>query len=297
MTEPLISIAVCTYNGEKYIREQLDSIIQQTYKTIEVVIVDDGSKDNTFNIVSSYAAIDARIKCFRNETNLGFNKNFEKAIALCSADYIAISDQDDVWLPDKLQKLYDHIGDNWLVFSNSTYIGNDKPRNLLSKFKLPDNYKGGLIYNYVTGHTVLINRELLKHAFPFPEKGYYDWWLGFVARYHNKITYLAEVLTLYRIHSESVVQKSLDAGDVKAVEYQTTNRMLNAFSNYKNLKTADKVFINNLKDVYLLKGTGSGSLPLMKMVYKYYNELFPNRPAWKSLTKLIFAFRFSRKMK
>src|ERR1700744_3577317 len=99
MEEPLISVALCTYNGEKYIKEQLDSIINQTYTCIEVIIVDDGSTDSTYDIISDYALRDNRIKCFKNETNLGFNKNFEKAVSLTSGEYIAISDQDDIWLP------------------------------------------------------------------------------------------------------------------------------------------------------------------------------------------------------
>src|ERR1700761_1761213 len=190
MQQPLISVALCTYNGEKYIAEQLDSIISQTYKNLEIVVVDDCSIDRTFEIVSAYASRDSRIKCFKNVVNLGFNKNFEKAVTLTTGDYIAISDQDDIWLPEKLQLLSEHVGDNWLIFSNSDFINNTDGYKLVNDFKLPSDYKGILLFNYVTGHTTLISREFLKSVLPFPDDGYYDWWMGFVASYHHKIAFL-----------------------------------------------------------------------------------------------------------
>ncbi len=294
MNEPLISVALCTYNGEKYIREQLQSIIGQSYKNLEIIIVDDVSTDKTFDIVSACSKSDSRIKCYKNEVNLGFNKNFEKAITLTSGNYIAISDQDDVWLPNKLQSLLDHIKDNWLIFSNSSYTGNDKQGRLLKYLKLPVTYRGLLFRNYVTGHTTLLHREFLSFVLPFPQEGYYDWWMGFVAAYHHKITFYDDMLTYYRVHNESVIKRRLDLSKAELVEYENITVMLNSFAGYKNLKPADKIFINQIKDAYQLKGSGSRSVPLMKLVYKYYHELFPNRKPWKSLTKLIFAFKFSK---
>src|SRR5690349_6792955 len=96
-TPPLVSVVLCTYNGEKYIAEQLDSVCSQTYRNLEIIVCDDASADNTLSLLNSYAAKDHRIKLFRNEKNIGYNKNFEKAIGLAGADWIAISDQDDLW--------------------------------------------------------------------------------------------------------------------------------------------------------------------------------------------------------
>lgn len=294
MNEPLISVALCTYNGEKYIKEQLDSIVGQSYKKLEIIIVDDVSTDRTFEIVSAFSESDSRIKCYKNDVNLGFNKNFEKAITLTTGEYIAISDQDDVWLPDKLQLLLDHIKSNWLIFSNSGYMGNRNKGKLLKNFKLPVDYKWILLRNFITGHTALLHRELLSLALPFPQKGYYDWWLGFVAAYHHKITFLDEVLTYYRVHDESVIKKQQHLKKAELVEYENITVMLDAFAGYKNLRPADKVFINQLKNAYQLKGSKSRSVPLMKIVYKYYHELFPIRKTWKSLAKVIFAFKYSK---
>lgn len=294
MQEPLISVSLCTYNGAKYIREQLESIINQSYKNLEIIIVDDCSSDNTFDIISAYALQDKRIKCFRNDFNLGFNKNFEKGINLTTADYIALSDQDDIWLPDKISLLMANIKNNWLVFSNSSYIGDTNRNRLLKNFKLPADYKGILLRNHVTGHTSLLHRDFLNVALPFPETGYYDWWMGFVASYHNKIDFFDQALTLYRVHSASVIQRGLESGKVKLQEYENTLAMLNAFAQYKNLKPEDKLFIAQLKDAYQLRKTETRSASLMKIVVKHYRKLFPNRPAWKVLKKVSFARKFSK---
>lgn len=294
MQEPLISVALCTYNGEKFLSEQMDSILTQTYKNLEIIIVDDCSVDKTINIISVYAEKDKRIKLFRNEANLGFNKNFEKALSLTSGDYIAISDQDDIWLPQKLQQLLDNIKNNWLIFSNSNYLGDSKQDRLLKNFKLPSNYKGILLRNHVTGHTSLLHRDFLNYIFPFPQDGYYDWWMGFIASYHNKIAFLDEALTLYRVHSNSVVQSRLNAGNIKRQEFENTLKMLKAFSGYKNLRSEDRIFLIQLKDAYQLRGSETESAPLEKIIAGNYLELFPNRKPWKVLTKHIFARKFSR---
>ena len=94
---------MATYNGEAFIREQMDSILAQSYKNIEVVACDDCSTDGTYEILQEYARKDGRVKCFQNAANLGFKKNFERAITLCSGEFIALSDQDDVWLKEKLE--------------------------------------------------------------------------------------------------------------------------------------------------------------------------------------------------
>ena len=105
-----VSIALATYNGEKYLREQLDSILSQSIQDFELVACDDCSTDSTLKILNEYAEKDFRVKVFTNEKNLGFKKNFEKAIFLCSGDYIALSDQDDIWTENHLQVLLENIG-------------------------------------------------------------------------------------------------------------------------------------------------------------------------------------------
>ena len=101
----MISLVIPTYNGEKYLREQLDSIYRQTLVPDEVIAVDDRSKDGTVDILKEYADRYG-LKYFVNEQNLGYNKNFAKGISLASGDYICLCDQDDVWMPEKVETLH-----------------------------------------------------------------------------------------------------------------------------------------------------------------------------------------------
>jgi glycosyltransferase involved in cell wall biosynthesis len=121
MLKKSVSVVMCTYNGERYLREQLDSIISQTYPVSEIIVQDDCSTDETLVILSEY---DPYIKLFKNKENKGYNENFRSALYKASGDLIAISDQDDLWAKDKIEKLVTNIGDNFLIFSKSIPFNN-----------------------------------------------------------------------------------------------------------------------------------------------------------------------------
>ena len=99
-----VSVVMCTYNGAKYLREQLDSIISQTYPIYELIVQDDCSTDETVAIIKEYMEKYSFIKLYVNEHNLGFNLNFKSVCMKATGDFVALSDQDDVWFPDKIQK-------------------------------------------------------------------------------------------------------------------------------------------------------------------------------------------------
>jgi glycosyltransferase involved in cell wall biosynthesis len=111
----LISIALCTYNGEKYLIEQLDTLVNQTYPKLEIIVVDDCSSDKTITILNDYLSKFPFIKLYQNEQNLGYIKNFEKAISLCNGELIALADQDDVWDLNKLTIMAEAINENMLL--------------------------------------------------------------------------------------------------------------------------------------------------------------------------------------
>ncbi len=299
--EPLVSIALCTYNGAKFIRKQLDSILDQTHKNLEIVLVDDCSTDDTCEIISEYAKIDERIRCYKNEVNQGYNKNFEKAISLTTGDYVAISDQDDIWLPHKITSLLNCIGDKWLIFSNSYYIDEEDKKikdgkALVMGLELTSsNYKSLLLTNYVTGHTTLFKREFINYFLPFPEKGFYDWWMGFVALYHQKILFLNQPLTKYRIHEDSVIQKRNNSGLEKRKVIETIDQTLSIFAEYKQLKSEDAALIANIRDAYRLNFSKKNSWPLISIILKNYKELFYDHKARKGLSLLNFAVKYARK--
>ncbi len=207
---PLISIAMTTYNGERFLKEQLDSIFAQTYPNIELIVCDDCSQDNTLTILKEYAKKHSNMKVYQNEESLLCVKNFEKAIRLCSADYIALADQDDIWEANKLTVLMSEIGHYSLVFSDAVLIDD-------VGYKFHDShvrYSGRatkskslefLIFNNIAqGCATLFKREILAEAIPFGHEDIgQDWHLTVAAIYKNGIKYVDLPLIRYRQHSQN----------------------------------------------------------------------------------------------
>jgi glycosyltransferase involved in cell wall biosynthesis len=299
--EPLVSIALCTYNGEKHLEKQLDSLLTQTYSNLEVVIVDDCSTDNTYSIASSYAEKDSRIKCFKNAANLGFNKNFERAISLTTGEYIAISDQDDIWLPHKIESLLSNIESKWLIFSNSSFINDDNETlegKMLYGFNPTEhNYKCMLLANFVTGHTVLFKKDFINYFLPFPQNGFYDWWIGLIALYHEEIVFFDEILTKHRLHNHSVMQERLRSGGEELEEVRTIDQVISAFSEYKHLKNDDRLFVTSLRDAYKADLYKQNIIPLIKTILKHYNHLFCYHKKRTGFSLLNFALKYASKVK
>lgn len=205
----LISVALLTYNGERYLREMLDSIYAQTYGNFEVVASDDCSTDGTAKILEEYEKC-YNLRYFSNPHNLGFVRNMERALSLCQGSYIALADYDDVWLPQHLETLYRHIGNNLLVHSDAIVI--DGNNNILSPSathcmgKLVEmNFVDYFITNNVTAPTCLFRAKLLEHAMPIPLTARFpDWWFALNAAKYGRIGYVNKPLTKYRIHGQNM---------------------------------------------------------------------------------------------
>lgn len=252
---PLISIAMATHNGEKYLKEQLDSIYAQTYKNIEVIVTDDCSADRTVEVLEQYSKSHG-LQYFVNEENMGYVKNFEKAISLCTGEFIALCDQDDVWRPDKLEKLYKNIGSNLLIHSDAKLI--DEDGNIFSESytnkahkKFRKNTYEYFFSNDVTGCTTLFKKELLAFALPFPEGMLaHDWWLAICASKEGSIKYFNEPLISYRQHTSN----QIGAADVSKIyphtlrvrAYQKTLLFLQSLYNAKNWNDKEKKAIEDL---------------------------------------------------
>ena len=208
MTAPLVSIALCTYNGEKFVAQLLDTLESQTYPNIEIIAVDDCSTDNTFAILSGYASRNARITLHQNKKNLGFTANFENALTYCKGELIAFCDQDDLWHPEKIALQVNALGNNLLIYHDSEFI-NEQNESLEKKmsdvlnFYRGDDPKAFLFFNCVSGHAMLIKRELLNDARPFKQGHYHDWWLAYVATNTGCIDYLPQCLVRYRQHDDN----------------------------------------------------------------------------------------------
>src|SRR5450755_302603 len=129
---PLVSIAMATYNGASYIAQQLNSLLKQTYPNLEIIVTDDASTDGTLAILENFKNKHDNIKIFNNATNQGITYSFEHSIRNCSGDFIAISDQDDIWELTKIEVLLSAMKNEDVIYSDSELVDkNGQPLNKL----------------------------------------------------------------------------------------------------------------------------------------------------------------------
>jgi glycosyltransferase involved in cell wall biosynthesis len=301
---PLISIALCTYNGSKYIREQLDSLVSQTYPHKEIIVVDDCSKDNTVEILKEYEA-KSLIKLYVNENNLGFVKNFEKAISLCHGEYICLSDQDDIWNLNKIECLYNSIKDSILIYHDSTLIDvegkpYEKKISDFARFVKGRNNMSFLFMNCASGHAMMFKKELVKHIFPVPESLFHDWWIVYIASTIDKIDFTMETFVKYRQHNSSFtdILKIKEAADVKRKRSEAiatkeqrleslrkTIQWLDIFYQCSSNKETDRKFIKNLINAYQTKEKALYSFQLLFFLISNFKKLYHIDPnTWKRIS-------------
>ena len=183
--EENIDILLATYNGEKYIKEQIESILNQTYKNINLIISDDCSTDNTRKILTEYTQKDKRITVYFQNENQGYIKNFEFLLKQVKNPYYMLSDQDDVWLPEKVEKSIKTLkeknvdfvfGDLEVVDQNLNTIYSSFGDFMLLNRKIKrciNSYKLNYLYNCVTGCTILGKSSFIKDILPIPSKSKY----------------------------------------------------------------------------------------------------------------------------
>lgn len=207
---PLVSIAMATYNGEKYLRQQLDSIYNQTYKNIEVIVTDDCSSDKTTEILEEYHQLYG-LTYYVNDITLGYAKNFERAASLCSGDLIAFSDQDDIFLPDKIEVIVREIGDYSLLYSDSTLIDEKGEEYASSYMRYVDYpmltgkpFKEIVFSCFIRGFQMVFTCDLLRAALPMPDHVTHDDWFSILAAKRGGIKYLDLPLVQYRQHGRNV---------------------------------------------------------------------------------------------
>ncbi|MGD0646773.1 MAG: glycosyltransferase family 2 protein [Acidobacteriaceae bacterium] len=212
-----VSVAMCTYNGAAYLREQLESIARQTRLPDELVICDDGSSDATPNIVEEFArTVSFPVKFFRNPQNLGSTRNFEKAIGLCTCDLIALSDQDDIWMPEKLSRqaiMMENEPQLGGVFTDAHLMDAESKINeqllwsrlaftpqLQMKFQRGGGIAQLLKKSFVTGATLMIRRDVLQPILPIPGSWVHDGWIAWMLAIYSKLALINEPLIAYRVH-------------------------------------------------------------------------------------------------
>ncbi|MFD2284774.1 glycosyltransferase [Pedobacter petrophilus] len=278
---PLVSIALCTYNGEQYLNQQIESIINQTYNNVEIIIIDDCSTDSTFELLRMLTKDIKNVRLEQNQQNLGFIKNFEKAISYCNGEYIAISDQDDIWILNKIEILLKHIGNHGLIFHDSLII--DERGEQINDLKLSDMskiYKGDsnlyfLVNNCIPGHASMFRKDIIAYAMPFDKRFFHDWWLAFVAASVSSITYIPETLVKYRQHNNNVTDilfkrsKNEQSRDIYSNYNLEWIEYLSKFIHLKNVKEIR--FIYKVLSDYR---KGIKGLPFIKFLVNYHIKLF-----------------------
>ena len=222
---PMLSVALSTYNGERFLEEQLASIANQKLPVDEIIVCDDGSKDKTLSILQKFKEEhqSIHIEIYQNESNLGVLKNFEKVILKCHGDIIFCSDQDDIWLENKTQEIvscFDKKENVEMIFTDAILI--DEYGNLANNFTLFDNlhlcqkvrslWKRGLefeifnVRNRITGATIAFRKDLKSFGLPFNSNisNLHDEQLAICTIKRQSIYMLDKPLIKYRLHSNNV---------------------------------------------------------------------------------------------
>ncbi len=276
----LVSIIVTTYNGEKYLQQQLMSIKSQSCKNIEIIICDDASTDNTKNIILQFAKNNSNVSYYFNETNIGVNKNFELGFLKAKGDFIAISDQDDIWLPTKIEKQIKMFSNDNIVLAHTTsarFKGSNFPAKTYKKStKLfeGNDVRKLLLRNSVSGHNMIFRINLLKYILPIPNNIYYDWWIVQTAACNGYVAASQRVLAFQRVHETNVTVKARITDNQHVNEYEERKIALKLFLHLKNLKAEDKLFIDKTIKAFCSLENQHYSKKLFNFLMEYKNIFF-----------------------
>lgn len=291
--EEKIDILMATYNGEKYLKEQVESILNQTYKNIRLIISDDASKDSTPKILEEYRKKDDRIELYFNKENKGVVKNIEFLLEKVENEYYMLADQDDVWLPAKVEKSIETLKKQNadLVFGDLKVVDKELKtiHESFNKYMLLDRKinkyietdRINYLYNCVTGCTVISKKEFIKDILPLPTISKYmihDHWIGLMVSLNGKLAYMPEQYILYRQHENNEVgtkKVSHEMTDINEIRKLFINVKIGVFESYVR---------NNSKFPQNLQKLNEEALEYYKMLesknsfnfkkWKIFNELY-----------------------
>ena len=292
-----VQILLSTYNGEEYIREQLNSILKQDYADISILIRDDGSTDNTLGIIKEYESKYNNVKYYNGE-NIGVINSFFDLMknADISCDYFALSDQDDVWQEHKISRAVDILSkfnnDIPLLYcSNTTPVDSNLNELKISikPYRIRPNFGNAVVENICTGCTCVFNRRLLllvqEHIPAFTIM--HDWWLYLLASAYGKVYYDNSSYLYYRQHSGNVVGTKLGYYDEfkKRVRNYRKNRMKISRQAAEFLKNCELDQANKKSLEYIVNAKSNLSYRF-KIIFN--NTIYRQR----HMDNLIFKFLF-----
>ena len=260
-----IGVAIASFNGEKYISEQIQSIINQTTKVDKIVINDDKSTDKTVPIIKKLIKKGYPIVLHQNEENLGYSKNFLDCIKKCDTDYIFICDQDDFWLENKVEEMENFINKNidsycWMHDCSLT----NENLEIKVKSKINNIQRQFMDSNsFVMGSCMVLSKKAKKYIYPYPSnmsKFGHDNWIAFVMHAINKLRVTSKSLLLYRRHGENTSINDVNSLSFSNRFFILLKRLIEKISSPKN--TSNKKFTLRNRDL-------EWSLLLKKNTEKY----------------------------
>lgn len=238
--QPGVSVVMCTYNGEAFLSEQIDSILNQTYPIVELIIQDDCSTDATWQIIQDYAALHPMIRPIRNERNKGFNQNFREAILRAKGDLIAIADQDDIWYAHKIERQVQTIGSCDVCIS---CYHNDREFDMgnMKKLSAPHyNLEYLLFYDSTPGHSMLVRSDFARRIFQsWDGHILYDWWISVNAHLNRGMICVDEALNWHRPHQGSAITRLNAQYASYMVHKPTWQPYITGFVQYRRLQKLD----------------------------------------------------------
>jgi len=322
MAEQLLSVAMCTYNGARYLEEQLDSIASQTRQPDELVVCDDQSLDSTVEIIKAFQYNTAfPVRLLINEKKLGSTKNFEKAVSLCTGDIIALSDQDDVWQPDKLKLIEEKFRGSpnaGIVFSDAEIV-DELLRPLGYRLWQAKGFSPAeqkkitqgrslevlLKHNIVTGAAAAFRAKFRELFLPIPASWVHDAWIALIIAVYADLDAIYDPLIKYRQHSNQQIG-AIKKGFMEqmALSYQTDAKAyIRHLERYKDLRerlSANTNVLHNSEVISRLEAKMahltvrfSMPAPKLKRLSVVINELLTLRYhrysyGWKSAVKDLF---------
>lgn len=319
-----INILMATYNGRKYLRQQIDSILNQTYSNFRLLISDDASTDSTVKILEEYEKKDRRVEIYSHQKNMGVVANFEFLINKVRSEYFMFADQDDVWEPDKIEKSLKKLEetDSDLVYTDLEVVDNKlnqihssfwKQKGFYDKITKYNNFESLYLNNYINGCTMICKSLWINEFLPLPKNSKYvihDYWIALVVSNRGKMAYIEESTIKYRQHGNNQVGSSrksdtLETFDeirdlflqVKIEHFETFVENEKSFKSkeiqklnreslayFKELKKKDKINFKNWKLFFKLYKYES-------FKYKMLNFFILNMPA---LARIAFKIKKKR---
>ena len=280
----MIAILLATYNGEKYIRDQIDSILCQSFSAFRLYISDDCSTDKTLDILNEYVKKDNRVHVVSQKENIGHLKNFEYLLRNVKEEIIFLSDQDDVWYKNKIEKTLNFYNQNNVSLVHTDLEVVDEKLSLINKSMFKgmnlinnrikgDKFSDYILENRATGCTMCFHREILDTALPFnKEMLVHDWWLALCAFKYRGVKVLNEPTIKYRQHNQNTIgYNSL----MKLIIFVFKNELIkrNSFKIYITKKNEFLSFCNSRPECF-----NQVDRNMIREYYDFFVSIYKSRP-------------------